>query len=98
MRSHFSPGILRCMVIMMQRSARVSGRRPMAAMTFGHQQEYLARPERSGFGTCRSGFRVCGSWLGFSLVHSPWSVVEAPVAGFSHFRFDIFDISEWGLV
>ena len=26
----------------MQRSARVSGKRPMAAMTFGHQQENLA--------------------------------------------------------
>src|SRR5436190_17623698 len=51
MRSHFSPGILRCMVMTMQRSASVSGRRPMAAMTFGHQQEYLAKsvaPEFAG--------------------------------------------------
>src|SRR5436190_21033572 len=41
-RWHSSLEVLRCMRITIQRSASVSGKCPIAAMTFGHQQEYFA--------------------------------------------------------
>ena len=42
-RSQVSVEVLRCMRMRMQRSARVSGRCPIAAMILGHQEEKVAR-------------------------------------------------------
>src|SRR6266513_2823226 len=41
-RADSSLGVLRCVRMTTQRSARVSGRRPMVARTLGHQQEKRA--------------------------------------------------------
>src|SRR5262249_38972619 len=43
-RSHCSCAVLRCIRIRRHRSASVSGKRPIAAIAFGHQEEKSARP------------------------------------------------------